>query len=228
MKPIGCKWIFKTKRDSKGNKERYKARLVAKGFTQREGIDYNKTFSPVSLKDSFRFIMALVAHFDLKLHQMGVKTAFLNGEIDVIIYMEQPENFVTRDSESIVCKLKKSLYGLKQSPRLWYHKFHKIISSFCFVLNATDECIYHKFSGSKYMFLILNVDDMLLATNDPNLLHDTKQFLSNNFQMKDLGNASYVLGIQIYRDRSKDILGLSQKGYIEKHLQRYNMQDCKP
>ena len=78
------------------------------------------------------------------------------------------------------------------------------------------------------MFLILNVDDMLLATNDPNLLHDTKQFLSNNFQMKDLGNASYVLGIQIYWDRSKDILGLSQKGYIEKHLQRYNMQDCKP
>ena len=102
LKPIGCKWIFKTKRDSKGNKERYKARLVTKGFSQGEGIDYNKTFSPVSLKDSFRFVKALVAHFDLKLHQMGVKTAFLNGEIDGIIYMEQPENFVTRDSESMV------------------------------------------------------------------------------------------------------------------------------
>ena len=85
LKPIGCKWIFKTKRDSKGNKEIYKARLVAKGFTQREGIDYNKTFSQVSLNDSFRFIMALVTHFDLKLHQMGVKTAFLNGVIDGII-----------------------------------------------------------------------------------------------------------------------------------------------
>ena len=113
MKPIGCKWIFKTKRDSKGNKERYKARLVAKGFTQREGIDYNETFSSVSLKDSFRFIMALLAQFDLKLHQMGVKTAFLNGEIDETIYMEQRENFVTGDPKSIVCKLKKSLYGLK-------------------------------------------------------------------------------------------------------------------
>ena len=78
LKPIGCKWIFKIKRDSKGNKERYKARLVAKGFTQREGIDYNETFSPVSLRDSFKVIMALVAHFDLKLHQMGVKIAFLN------------------------------------------------------------------------------------------------------------------------------------------------------
>ena len=95
-------------------------------------------------------------------------------------------------------------------------------------MNPADECIYHKFSGSKYIFLVLYVDDILLATNDLNLLHDTKKFLSNNFEMKDLGNASYVLGIQIYRDRSKDILGLSQKGYIEKLLQRYGMQDCKP
>ena len=95
-------------------------------------------------------------------------------------------------------------------------------------MNPADECIYHKFSGSKYIFLVLYVDDMLLATNDLNLLHDTKQFLSNTFEMNDLGNASYVLGIEIYRDRSKDILGLSQKGYIEKLLQRYSMQDCKP
>ena len=197
LKPISCKWIFKIKRDSKGNTERYKARLVAKGFTQREGIDYNETISPVPLKDSFRIIMALVAHFDLKLHQMGIKTAFLNGEIDETIYVEQLENFVTGDPKSMVCKLKKSLYGQKQSPRLWYHKFHKIISSFAFVLKTTNEGIYHKFSGSKYIFLVLYVDDMLLATNDINLLRNTKQFLSNTFEMKDLGNASYVLGIQI-------------------------------
>ena len=87
VKPIGCKWIFKTKRDSKGNVERYKARLVAKGFTQKEGIDYKETFSPVSTNDSFRIIMTLVAHFDLELHQMDVKTVFLNGDIDEMIYM---------------------------------------------------------------------------------------------------------------------------------------------
>ena len=87
IKPIGCKWVFKTKRDSKGNVERYKARLVAKGFTQKEGIDYKETFSPVSTKDSFRIIMALVAHYDLELQQMDVKTAFLNGDIDETIYM---------------------------------------------------------------------------------------------------------------------------------------------
>ena len=88
LKPIGCKWIFKIKRDSKGNTGRYKARLVAKGFTQREGIDCNETFSPISSKDSFRIIMALVAHFDLELHQIDVKSAFLNGEIDETIYMD--------------------------------------------------------------------------------------------------------------------------------------------
>nr|CAN81384.1 hypothetical protein VITISV_000819 [Vitis vinifera] len=99
VKPIGCKWIFKTKRDSKGNIVRYKARLVAKGFTQKEDIDYKETFSPVSSKDSFRIIMALVAHYDLELHQMDVKTAFLNGNIDETIYMVQPENFESNGSK---------------------------------------------------------------------------------------------------------------------------------
>ena len=186
MKPISCKWIVKTKRGSKGN---------TKGFTQHEGIDYNEIFSPVSSKDSFRIIMTLIAHFDLELHQMDVKTAFLNKKIDETIYMEKPKNFVIRDSKSMVYKLKKSLYGLKQSPRLWYYKFHKIIHSFSFVINPYDECIYHKFSESKYIFLLLYVDDILLATNDLNLLHDTKKFLSNNFEMKYLGDTSYVLGI---------------------------------
>ena len=106
-KPIGCKWIFKTKLDSKGNVERYKARLVAKGFTQKEGIDYKETFSSVSSKNSFRIVMALVAHFDLEVYQMDVKTAFLNGDIEETIYMTQPENFVSGNPKSMVCKLKK-------------------------------------------------------------------------------------------------------------------------
>ena len=123
-KPIGCKWIFKTKRDSNGNVERYKALLVTKGFTQKEGIDYKETFSLVSTKYSFRTIMALVAHFDLEGHQMDVKTVFLNGNIDETIYMVQPENFVFGDPKSMVCKLKKSIYGFKQASCEWYHKFH--------------------------------------------------------------------------------------------------------
>lgn len=101
-KPIGCKWIFKIKRDSNGNVKRYKARLVARDFIQKEGIDYKEAFSLVSMKDSFRTIMALVAHFDLELQQMDVKTTFFNGDIDETIYMVQPKNFVSGDPKNMV------------------------------------------------------------------------------------------------------------------------------
>ncbi|KAG8491081.1 hypothetical protein CXB51_014226 [Gossypium anomalum] len=190
-KPIGCKWIFKTKRDANGNVERYKARLVAKGYTQKEGIDFTETFSPVSSKDSFRIIMVLVAHFDLELHQMDVKTEFLNGDIEETIYIVQQENFD-------------------------------------FEMNIVDDCVYHKFNGSKYIFLVLYIDDILLAANDIGLLHETKRFLSKHFEMKDLGDPFFVLGIQIHRDRSRGILGLSKKSYIDKVLKRFGMQSCRP
>ncbi|KAL4366702.1 hypothetical protein GQ457_05G014270 [Hibiscus cannabinus] len=228
VKAIGCKWVFKTKKNSKGNIERYKARLVAKGFTQREGIDYTETFSPVSKKDSLRIVLALVAQFDLELQQMDVKTAFLNGDLEEEVYMKQPEVFSSSDGENLVCKLKKSIYGLKQASRRWYLKFHEVISSFGFVENIMDQCIYQKVSGSKICFLILYVDDILLATNDRGMLHEVKQFLSKNFDMKDMGDASYVIGIKIHRDRHKGVLGLSQETYINKVLERFRMKDCSP
>ena len=112
-KTVGCKWVYKIKYDSKGNIEKYRARLVAKGFTQREGIDYNETFSPVSCKDSCRIIMALVAHYDLELHQMDAKTTFLNGELKENVYMAQLEGLVVEGKEHLACHLKKSIYGLK-------------------------------------------------------------------------------------------------------------------
>ncbi|KAK1588410.1 hypothetical protein Q3G72_023022 [Acer saccharum] len=209
VKHIGCKWIFKTKRDSKGNVERYKACLVAKGFTQKEGIDYKETFSSVSMKDSFRIIMTLVAHFDLELHQIDVKTVFLNGDTDETIYIMKPENFVIGDPKKMVCKLKKSIYGLKQASYQWYHKFRQVIISYGIEVNKVDDFVYHKFSGSKHIFLVLYVDDILLASNDIGLLHETNGFLTKNFEMKDLRDASFVLGIQIHRDRSRGIIGLS-------------------
>ena len=159
---------------------------------------------------------------------MDVKTAFLNGDIDETIYMVQPENFVSGDPKTMVCKLKKSIYGLKQASRQWYHKFYQVITSYGFEVNVVEDCVYHKFSGSKFIFLILYVDDILLASSDIGLLHETKNFLSKNFEMKDLGDASFVLGIQILRDRSQGILRLSQKGYIEKVLSRFGMSSCSP
>ena len=129
-KRVGCKWVFKTKRDSQGNIERYRARLVAKGFTHKDGIDYKETFSPISKKYSFRIIMALVSHYDLELHQMDVKTAFVNGDLEEDVYMDQPVGFAEEGKEHMVCKLKRSIYGLKQASRQWYLKFNDTIVSF--------------------------------------------------------------------------------------------------
>ena len=186
-KRVGCKWVFKTKCDSQGNIERYKACLVDKGFTQKDGIDYKEIFLPISKKDSFRIIMALVAHYDLELHQMDVKTAFLNGDLEEDVYMDQPVGFTEEGKEHMVCKLKRSIYGLKQASRQWYLKFNDTIVSFGFKKNIIDRCIYLKVNGSKFIFLILYVDDILFATNDLGLLSETKMFLSNNFEMKDMG-----------------------------------------
>jgi hypothetical protein len=129
-KIVGCKWVYKIKRDSKGNINRFKSRLVTKGFNQREGIDYNETFSPVSSKDSFRITTALVAHYDLELHQIDVKTTFLNGDLYENVYMAQPKGFVVEEKENLGCHLTKSIYRLKQASRQWYLKFDETIRKF--------------------------------------------------------------------------------------------------
>jgi hypothetical protein len=208
-KTVGFKWVYKTKQDSKGNIERFKERLMAKGFTQREGIDYTKIFSPVSSKDSFRIIMTLVAHYDLELHQIDVNTTFLNGNLQENVYMAQPEGFAVEGKEHMGCKLKKSLYGLRQASRQWYIKFDGVIRSFDFAENKVDNCIYVKFKRKDFTILMLYVDGILLASSDKNILYETKSFLFSNFDMKDLGDASYVLGIEIHLYRTKGVLGLS-------------------
>ena len=118
----------------------------------------------------------------------------------------QSKNFVSRDPKNVICKLKKSIYELNQASRQWYYKFHQVVISFGFKTNVVEDCVYHKFSGSKHIFLILYVDDILIATNDKEILYEIKRFLSKKFEMKDLGEASFVLGIQIYLDRPRGIL----------------------
>jgi hypothetical protein len=154
--------------------------------------------------------MALVAHYDLELHQMDVKTAFLNGDLLENVYMAQPKGFAIKEKEHMGCHLRKSIYELKQASRHWYLKFVETIRSFGFKENEEDNCIYAKFRNGKFIFLILYVDDILLASSDVRLLLETKRFLSSNFDMKDLDEAFFVLGIEIH--------GLSQKAYLEKVL----------
>jgi hypothetical protein len=139
---------------------------VAKDFTQREGIDYTKIFSPVSCKDSLKIIMALVTHYDLELHQMDVKTAFLNGDLLENVYMAQLKGFIVKGKEHMRCHMRKSIYGLKQASRQWYLKFDETVRSFGFKENEEDNCIYAKFRNEKFIFLILYVDDILLASSD--------------------------------------------------------------
>ena len=206
---IECKWIFKKKTDMDGNVQIHKARLVTKGFRQVQGIDYNETFSPVAMLKSVRINLAIDAYFDYEIWQMDVKTTFLNGNLEEDVYMIQPEGFVDPKNASKVCKLQKSIYGLKQASQSWNIRFNEVVKAFGFVKNEKEPCVFKKFSGSSIVFLIFCVDDILLIGNDIPMLEVVKDSLKNSFAMKDLGEATYNLGIRIYRDRSRRLIGLS-------------------
>ena len=159
---------------------------------------------------------------------MDVKTAFLNGELDEEIYMDQSIGFVTKGQEHKVCKLKRFIYGLKQSSRHWYLRFHRAILLNGFTMIKEDHCVYVKQSKGSFIILSLYVDDILLAGNDMEMIIATKGWLSSNFKMKDMGKADYILGVKILRDCSKKLLGLSQQTYIKKVLEHFQMHNCKP
>nr|GFA56038.1 retrotransposon protein, putative, Ty1-copia subclass [Tanacetum cinerariifolium] len=158
---------------------------------------------------------------------MDVKTAFLNGYLNEEVYMEQPEGFVNPKYPNRVCKLKRSIYGLKQASRQWNKRFDDEIKKFGFTQNRDEPCVYIKASGSNITFLILYVDDILLMGNSDPMLQSVKTYLGKCFAMKDLGEAAYILKIKIYRDRSKRLIGLCQSAYIEKILKRYSMENSK-
>ena len=170
IKPVGCKWIYKKKRGADGKVETYKARLVAKGYTQNEGIDYEETFSPVAMLKSIRILLSIAAHLDYEIWQMDVKTAFLNGNLDERIYMMQPDGSIAKGQEHMLCKLKKSIYGLKQASRSWNIRFDQAIKSFGFDQCPDESCVYKKRNGNVVVFVLLYVDDILLIGNDVGVL----------------------------------------------------------
>ena len=166
---------------------------------------------------------------DLELHQLDVKTAFLHGDLEEEIYMKQPEGFEEKGKENHVCHLLKSLYGLKQSPRQWYKRFDSFMLAHDFTRSSYDSCVYYKelVSGS-FIYLLLYVDDMLVACKNMIEIHNLKKLLASEFDMKDLGEAKKILGMEIIRDRNAGVLYLSQKRYIEKVLERFSMVHAKP
>ncbi|KAJ9553605.1 LOW QUALITY PROTEIN: hypothetical protein OSB04_017650 [Centaurea solstitialis] len=223
LKIVGHKWVFKKKTDMDGKVHTYKARLVAKGYTQTHGVDYGETFSQVAMLKSIRILIAIAAFHDYEIWQMDVKTAFLNGKLSEDVYMTQPEGFVQSEHPNRVCKLQKSIYGLKQASRSWNICFDEKIKEFGFLRSEDEPCV--RTSGSIVVFLVLYVDDILLMGNDIPTLQSVKTWLGKCFSMKDMGDAAYILGIKIYRDRSRRLIGLSQSTYIDKVLKKFNMQD---
>ncbi|KAL0439112.1 UNVERIFIED_CONTAM: Retrovirus-related Pol polyprotein from transposon RE1 [Sesamum latifolium] len=226
-RPIGCKWVYKRKLGADGEVTAFKVRLVAKGYTQRPGVDFEETYSPVAMAKSIRILLVIAAWYDYEIWQMDVKMAFLNDFVEEEIFMDLLEGFTAVGEEQKVCRLQRSIYGLKQASRSWNTRFDEVIRGYDFIKNDYDPCIYKKISGSSVVYLVLYVDDILLIENDVKMLGDIKAWLSTQFSMKDMGEASYILGIKIYRDRSRRMLGLTQSSYIEKVLKRFKMEHSK-
>ena len=204
------------KYNTNGSIQTFKTRIVAKDFKQREGVDYFDTYAPVARIISIRVLLALASIYKFIVHQMDVKTAFLNGDLDDEVYMKQPEGFVLPINEKKVCKLVKSLYGLKQASKQWHEKFDLVILSDSFVHNSSDKCMYSKFTKEYEVIVCLYVDDMLIFGTNMKGVCEIKKYLSSIFQMKDLNEVDTILGIKIKR-HSKGF-ALCQSHYIEKVL----------
>ena len=226
-KPVGCRWVYTVKYKPDGEIERFKARLVAKGYTQAYGINYTETFAPVAKINTVRVLLSLAANLDWPLQQFDVKNAFLHGELLEEVYMDLPPgcNKLERHSQK-VCKLKKSLYGLKQSPRAWFGRFTKSMIAFGYVQSNSDHTLFLKKQQSKITALIIYVDDMVVTGNDPEERKALQEYLSREFEMKDLGSLKYFLGIEV--SRSKKGIFLSQRKYALDLLQETGMSACQP
>ena len=199
--PVGCRWVFTIKRRPDGSIERYKARLVAKGYTQTYGVDYSETFSPVAKMNTVRVLLSIAANRDWPLHQFDVTNAFLHGELkkEEEVYMEAPPGFATDFEVGEGCRLRKTLYGLKQSPRVWFGKFSGAMISYGYTQSNSDHTLFLKKRGDKITCLIIYVDDMIIIGDDLEEIEDLKKNLFQEFEMKDLGNLKYFLGIEVLR-----------------------------
>ncbi|KAE8701406.1 hypothetical protein F3Y22_tig00110548pilonHSYRG00924 [Hibiscus syriacus] len=202
-KPIGNKWVFKIKRNGDDQVERCRARLVVKGYAQKECIDFNEIFSPVVRLTTVRVVLAMCATLDLHLEQLDVKTAFLHGNLEEEIYMLQPEGFEEKEKKNLVCRLNKSLYGLKHAPRCWYKRFDSFIMCLRYNRLNADPCAYFKRSGDNdFVILLLYVDDMLVAGPNKDHIEELKAQLAREFEMKDLGSTNKILGMQFTETES--------------------------
>lgn len=224
---VQCKWVLRKKYDSE-NKVRFRARLVAKGFSQVEGVDFTETFSPVVRHTTLRLLFALSVQLNLNTTHLDVTTAFLNGTLEETVYMQIPKGFSEKTQNGQVLKLKKAIYGLKQSSRAWYKKVDECLLSIGYIRSKIEPCMYTKMKDQFKTIVALFVDDFFVFSNDTNETKHLKHVLTSHFKIKDLGEIKKCLGVNITVDKSKQTIILSQKDYIDQLLHKFNMSQCKP
>ncbi|XP_020268393.1 uncharacterized protein LOC109843843 [Asparagus officinalis] len=223
---VGCKWVFTVKQNPDGHVKRYKARLVAKGYSQTYDIDYDETFAPVVKMSTVRILISLAVNGGWKLHQLDVKNAFLHGDLVEDVYMKIPSGFDTDQTVGKVCRLKKSLYGLKRSLRAWFDRFRRAMLGMGYQQINVDHTIFFRRSEGYITMLAVYVDDMTITRDDEKEIVHLKVRLGKEFEVKDLGLLRYFLGIEIARGAEGVVL--SQRKYALDLLKETGMLGCKP
>ncbi|WVZ97487.1 hypothetical protein U9M48_043017 [Paspalum notatum var. saurae] len=223
---IGTKWVFRNKQDDEGNIVRNKARLVAKGYSQVEGIDFGETFAPVARLEAIRFLLAYASHHDMKLYQMDVKSAFLNGYINEVVYVEQPPGFEDPNHPNHVYRLSKALYGLKQAPRAWYERLRDFLIEKGFTIGRVDTTLFIKKANNDLFVCQVYVDDIIFGSTNEEYCTEYGKMMAKEFEMSMIGELTFFLGFQIKQLRERTFI--YQEKYTRDLLKRFKMDDCKP
>lgn len=189
-KAIGCKWLFKSKRDENGNVVRHKARLVAQGFTQKFGVDFDEVFAPVAKQVSLRTLLTIASRRGMIVKHVDAKAAYLHGILDETIYMKQPDMYHTGGA-NVVCRLKRSIYGLKQSARVWNQRIDGVFKSMQFIPSKADPFLYVRNKGNRVSFILIYVDDVIIATQTKEEFERIFEVLQKNFTMTNLGDVKH-------------------------------------
>ncbi|WVZ80771.1 hypothetical protein U9M48_028224, partial [Paspalum notatum var. saurae] len=222
---IGTKWVFRNKQDDEGNIVRNKARLVAKGYSQVEGIDFGETFAPVSRLEAIRFLLAYATHHDMKLYQMDVKSAFLNGYICELVYVEQPPGFEDPSNPDHVYRLSKALYGLKQAHRAWYERLRDFLIEKGFTIGRVDTTLFTKKTDNGLFVFQVYVDDIIFGSTNEEYCKEFGNMMAKEFEMSMIGELTFFLGFQI--KQLKEGTFIYQEKYTRDLLKRFKMDDCK-